>query len=98
MPTNVALPISANADLTDAQTMRSFFGTADTASTITTLQKQIKANPKATTLYAQLGWAFLQRARENADPTNYAQAEQAFDEALKQDDQSVDALLGTTFT
>ena len=92
--TNVAPPVSANADLTDAQVMRTALGTADTASTITTLQSQIKSNPQAKRLYAQLGWAFLQRARENADPTNYAQARQAFDEALKQDAQDVDALLG----
>ena len=92
--TNAAPPISTNADLTDAQVMRTALGTADTASTITALQGQIKANPQAKRLYAQLGWAFVQRARENADPTNYAQAQQAFDEALKQDAQDVDALLG----
>ena len=93
--TNPVPAVSANAaDLTDAQAMRSLFGTADTASTIVALQNQIKQNPKATTLYAQLGWAFLQRARETADPANYAQAEQALNEALKQDAQSVDALLG----
>ena len=94
VPANVAPPISANADLTDAQVMRTALGTADTASTIVALQGQIKANPKASRLYAQLGWAFVQRARENADPTNYAQAAQAFDEALKRNTQDVDALLG----
>ena len=94
MPTTIAPPIGANADLTDAQVMRTALGTADTASTIVALQGQIKSNPQAKRLYAQLGWAFLQRARENADPTNYAQARQAFDEALKRDAQDVDALLG----
>ena len=94
IPANVAPPVSGNADLTDAQVMRTALGTADTASTIAALQSQIKSNPQAKRLYAQLGWAFLQRARENADPTNYAQARQAFDEALKRDDQDVDALLG----
>jgi tetratricopeptide (TPR) repeat protein len=93
-PTKATPPISPNADLTDAQVLRTALGTADTASTIAALQGQIKANPQASRLYAQLGWAFVQRARENADPTNYAQAQQAFNEALKRDPQDVDALLG----
>jgi len=89
-----SVPNAASADLTDAQAIRSLTGSADTASAIMNLQQRIKQNPNAPSLYSQLGWAFLQRARENADPTNYVQAQQAFDAALQKDSQELDAILG----
>lgn len=88
------VPNAASADLTDAQSIRSLTGSVDTAGAISNLQERIKQNPDVPALYSQLGWSFLQRARENADPTNYVQAQQAFDAALKQDPQELDALLG----
>ena len=93
-PATSGAPYTANADLTDAQAIRSMTGSADTASTIVNLQNRIKQFPNLPTLYSQLGWSFLQRARENADPTNYVQAQQAFDTALRQDPEQLDAILG----
>src|SRR5689334_755007 len=47
--------------------------------TIAKLQDRIRKNPEDIPAYAQLGVALLQRVRETADPTLYAQAQQAFD-------------------
>jgi tetratricopeptide (TPR) repeat protein len=85
---------SINADLSDPQVVRNTLGAADMQGAIQALQAQIKQNPAATQLYSQLGWAYVQRARENADPANYVQAALAFDEALKREPQNVDALVG----
>ncbi len=58
------------------------------------LQARLKANPDDTNSYALLGTLMLQKARESADVTWYAQAEAAFDEVLKRDAQQQDALIG----
>lgn len=78
----------------DAQLLQSQLGTVDTQGTINVLQGQIKQSPDAAKLYAQLGWAYVQRLRETADASLYVQATQSFDEALKRDRKDVDALLG----
>ena len=44
--------------------------------------------------YAALGDAYLQRARENGDPSFYLRAERSFDAALRRDARSMSALLG----
>ena len=63
-------------------------------SLIVTLQDRLRLNPEDTAAYAQLGLAFLQRVRETADASLYAQAETAFSEALERDPQQLDALIG----
>ena len=44
--------------------------------------------------YAALGDAYLQKARENGDPSFYSRAERSFDAALRRDARSMSALLG----
>jgi tetratricopeptide (TPR) repeat protein len=44
--------------------------------------------------YASLGNAYVQKARENGDPTYYSRAERSFDAALRRDARSFDAVLG----
>ncbi len=58
------------------------------------LQDGLRRDPENTEAYAQLGLAFLQRVRENADAMLYAQAERAFEEALSRDPRNLDALVG----
>jgi tetratricopeptide (TPR) repeat protein len=41
------------------------------------------------------GFAALQRARETGDPSQYAQAEQAFNRALQEDPNDLDAIVGS---
>ena len=66
----------------------------DSEKAIAQFQEKIRANPDDTSAYAQLGLAYLQRVRENADPSLYGRAEQAFNEALKRDPNQLDALIG----
>jgi tetratricopeptide (TPR) repeat protein len=65
-----------------------------TEETITQLRAALEAYPESPAIYAQLGLALLQRVRETADPSLYAQAETAFQEALSQDPQQLQALIG----
>jgi tetratricopeptide (TPR) repeat protein len=44
--------------------------------------------------YAALGDAYLQKARENGDPSFYSRAERSFDAARRRDARSMSALLG----
>jgi tetratricopeptide (TPR) repeat protein len=44
--------------------------------------------------YVSLGYDYLQKARDNGDPTNYSRAERSFSAALRRDARDVDALLG----
>lgn len=62
--------------------------------TIVGLQDRLRLNPEDTDGYALLGLALLQRVRETADASLYAQAEKAFTEALKRDPDQLDALIG----
>jgi tetratricopeptide (TPR) repeat protein len=58
------------------------------------LQARLKDNPDDANSYALLGTLMLQKARESADATWYAQADTAFNETLKHDAQQQDALIG----
>jgi len=94
-PRAVAVPAArVEVNNSDAQLLQSQLGTVDTQGTINVLQSRIKQSPEAGKLYAQLGWAYVQRLRETADASLYVQATQSFDEALKRDGKDVDALLG----
>ncbi len=86
--------IRANGNASDTQVLQAQLGTADTQTTINTLQTRIRQSPDTAKLYAQLGWAYVQRLRETADASLYTQAAQSFDEALKRDGKDVDAMLG----
>jgi len=66
----------------------------DTDQLIWSYQARIRQAPDDVNAYAVLGAAYVQRARETGDPTYYAKAEAAFDEALKRDPQNVEALIG----
>ncbi|GAC1642407.1 MAG: tetratricopeptide repeat protein [Herpetosiphon sp.] len=61
---------------------------------IAALQARLQRKPDDTKAYAQLGFAFLQRVRETADPSLYARAESAFNAALQREPQQLDAVLG----
>jgi tetratricopeptide (TPR) repeat protein len=61
---------------------------------ITSLRAALQEYPESPAIYAQLGLALLQRLRETADPSLYAQAETAFQEALNQDPQQLQAMIG----
>ncbi len=86
--------VRVDSNVSDAQNLQAQLGAGDMQSAINTLQARIKQSPDTATLYAQLGWAYLQRLRETADASLYAQATQSFDEALRRDGKDVDALLG----
>lgn len=62
--------------------------------TIETLQSRLTRTPAEPGLLAQLGLAYLQKARETADPTYYHRAEQALGQALALAPQHPDALQG----
>lgn len=57
-------------------------------------QQRLQQNPEDSYAYAQLGLSYLQRLRETADASLYAQAEKALAEALKRDPDQFDAILG----
>ncbi len=58
------------------------------------LQSTLEKNPHNAENWALLGSAFLQRVREDADPANYARAEQAFQKALELDADNLHAVSG----
>jgi tetratricopeptide (TPR) repeat protein len=58
------------------------------------LQQRLRGNPKDSQLLAQLGSAYLQKARETGDPSYYVKAEQVFDTAIANDAQNAEALTG----
>ena len=86
--------VRADTNASDTQVLQGQLGASDTQSAINTLQSRIRQSPDTAKLYAQLGWAYVQRLRETADASIYSQAEQSFNEALKRDGKDVDALLG----
>ena len=57
-------------------------GCRSTAERVVALQEAIRDDPDSASAYAQLGDAYLQRARETADPSYYDRAENAFAAAL----------------
>lgn len=58
------------------------------------LQERLKSEPKNPDLNAQLGQAYLQKARETGDPTYYTKSEGLFERALKSNPDHVEALIG----
>lgn len=64
------------------------------ARSIGQLQDRLRANPEDTEAYALLGLALLQRVRETGDQSLYGQADAALTEALKRDQNHLDALIG----
>jgi tetratricopeptide (TPR) repeat protein len=68
--------------------------TASAEKRISTLQRAARSGNAGADLYAALGGAYLQRARESGDPGLYSRAERSFDAALERDPRNVDAVLG----
>lgn len=58
-------------------------------------QDAVRRDPRSADAHAALGAAYLQRARETADPTAYVRAEEALVAALRLDPRHVDALVGS---
>lgn len=61
---------------------------------IETLQAKLQRQPDNPLLLADLGLAYLQRVRETGDSTYYTLAAQALDEALRQEPEQLNALIG----
>ncbi len=73
----------------------SFAGAAgSTEARVRSLQAALSEGGESPNGYASLGNAYLQRARESADPSYYARAEQAFATSLNQRPQNAGALAG----
>jgi hypothetical protein len=67
---------------------------ASTDRRIAILQRAVRDGIGGAEGYAALGDAYLQKARENGDPSFYSRAERSFDAALRRDARSMSALLG----
>jgi tetratricopeptide (TPR) repeat protein len=61
---------------------------------IAVLQRAVRDGIGGAEGYASLGGAYLQKARENGDPSLYSRAERSFDAALRRDARNFDAVLG----
>jgi tetratricopeptide (TPR) repeat protein len=61
---------------------------------IAALQQGLEKNRFHAQGWSYLGAAFLQRVRENGDPSNYARAEEAFEKALELDPNNFQAVSG----
>jgi tetratricopeptide (TPR) repeat protein len=67
---------------------------APSGDAVADFQRAVRAAPDNAEAYAGLGSAYLARARETGDPSNYSRAERAFDAALRRDPDSLGALIG----
>ncbi len=79
-----ALPASAS----------SAAGATVAAKLVDKLEAALRSDPTQVVAYAQLGEAYLQRARETVDPTYYTKAQQVIDEAIRRDPRNLEALIG----
>lgn len=61
---------------------------------IASLQQRLRARPEDIPSLANLGSAYLQKARETGDPSYYTRAEKVFQSAIGQNPQSAEALTG----
>ena len=61
---------------------------------IYSLQQRLRTKPDDSQSLAYLGNAYLQKVRETGDPSYYGKTEQAFKEAIKNNPQNADALIG----
>jgi tetratricopeptide (TPR) repeat protein len=68
---------------------------ASTDQRIAILQRAVREGVGGADGYASLGDVYLQKARENGDPSFYSRAERSFDAALRRDARNFDAVLGT---
>lgn len=66
-------------------------GTFSTDGLVALLQERLSAGPPYSGLFAQLGAAYLQRARETGDPNYYPKAEAVLRRALELDSKNSDA-------
>ncbi len=64
------------------------------AKVVDKLQASLRSDPTQVAAYAELGEAYLQRARETVDPTYYSKAQQVIDEALRREPDNLEALIG----
>ncbi len=69
-------------------------GPSSTDRIISNLQGQIQVRQDDSNAYSQLGAAYLQKARENGDPTYYGKAELAFQESLALAPDNFEAMAG----
>lgn len=67
---------------------------ASTEERIRALQEAVRGGSDDAGTYAQLGDAYLQRARETADPSFYSRADGAYREALRRDERDLAAVTG----
>ena len=67
---------------------------ASTDAQIAALERNLADSPDNSQLYAALGGAFLQKARETGDPTLYTRAETAFRQGLRRDPHDAGTLTG----
>ncbi len=67
---------------------------ATVAERISILQRAAREDDAGAGVYAALGQAYLQRARETGDPGFYSRADRSFDAALRRDARNIDAVLG----
>jgi tetratricopeptide (TPR) repeat protein len=67
---------------------------ASAAKRISILQRAARDGDAGAGVYAALGEAYLQRARESGDPGFYSRAGRSFGAALRRDPRNVDAVLG----
>ncbi len=67
--------------------------TLDTEAQIASFQRLLRESPD-TAAYAGLGDAYYQRARETGDPAYYSRSQRAFEAALADDPEEVDATIG----
>lgn len=67
---------------------------AGSALLITQAIEAVKADPTNTTALLTLGLAYYQHARETADPTDYARADESFDRILAIEPHNAEALIG----
>jgi tetratricopeptide (TPR) repeat protein len=67
---------------------------ASTDERIALLQREVRDGSGGAEGYASLGSAYLQKARENGDPSYYSRAERSFDAARRRDARNVTAVIG----
>jgi tetratricopeptide (TPR) repeat protein len=85
---------AAPAPPVQAESLRSEFGSADTASLVRQLQNQARSRPGDARTQALLGLAYAQQARETGDPAFYTRAEAVLRRAHRLDPTDVYALTG----
>lgn len=69
-------------------------GNEETRQLIAALEERVAADGADVVALTELGKAYIQRARETGDPTQFGRAQQALDAALALEPDNVDALVG----